>query len=316
MTDIQLIAVDLDGTLLNESNEMTERVEKALKAAMEKGVKVVIATGKTYTSAIGLIDRLGLQTSGIFAQGLSIHKADGTVSYQKTLAPDVARQVITFAEDRGFALIAYSGGTKILVRGEHPRAADLAKRYGEPAPEVVGPLQNILDNTPINKLIAVKTGEPKRVKALRWQLDRQLDGKARLVQAMIPDMLEILPPHSSKGSALKSLLKEMGITAEKVLAIGDGENDIEMIELAGIGVAMGNADEKLKAVADHVVASNEADGVAEAVERFVIGETAAEKKSTESKDAEKTEPEKSSDQPVAEAKTETSESSEKTPSEK
>ena len=269
MTDtIQLLALDLDGTLLNDQHEMSERTEKALKAAMAQGVQVVLATGKSRNSATGLIARLGCDTPGIYLQGLATYNGDGSLRYQSTLDPLIARQVITFAEDRGFSVVAYSG-VRILVRSLS-KGTEVLQKYGEPAPEVVGPLQNLLDSTPINKLMAVKMGDHRAVPALRWQLSMQLDGAARLVQAGIPDMLEILPPGASKGSALKTLLQELNIPAANVLAAGDGENDIEMVKLAGIGVAVGNASSQLKAAADHVVATNNEDGVAEAIERFVL----------------------------------------------
>lgn len=266
---IKLIVVDLDGTLLNSKNTMTERVETTLKKAIEQGVQVVIATGKTRFSANDVVERLGLTTPGIYLQGLTIYQADGTISYQKTLDPSIARQVITFAEDRGFDVVAYSG-SRLLTRHVFPKAQELADKYHEPEPEGIGPLQNIVDEMPVNKLIAVKQGDPRRIKALRWQLEMQLGGNARLMQAMIDDMVEILPPKASKGVALEVLLKQLGVSAQQTLAIGDGENDIEMIKLAGIGVAIGNADEQLKAVADHVVSSNDQDGVAEAIEKFVL----------------------------------------------
>lgn len=266
---IELMTVDLDATLLNSKSEMSERNEKALKAAIDQGVRVVLATGKTRASSTALVARLGLTTPGIFLQGLAIYQPDGNITYQKTLEPEVARQVITFAEDRGYAIAAYSG-SRILVRHAESWFNKLATDYHEPMPEAVGALQNILDDMPVNKVMVVKPGEPARINALRWQLERQLDGRGHLTQAMLPDMIEILPPGGSKGTALKVLLKQMGIDAANVLAIGDGENDIDMIQLAGIGVAVGNASDKLKAVADHVVASNDADGVAEAVERFVL----------------------------------------------
>lgn len=266
---IELIVVDLDGTLLNEQSELSERNEKALKAAMEKGVKVVIATGKTRYSANTVVDRLGLTTPGIYLQGLTIYKPDGSMTSVGTLSPDVARQVITFAEDRGFLVLIYSG-TKILTRATNSYTDNLTQQYHEPAIEGIGPLQNIVDAMPVHKIIAIKEGDPKRIKALRWQLEMQLDGRARLTQAMIPDMLEILPPKGSKGAALKILLKDMGIKAEDTMVIGDGENDIEMMQMAGTKVAVGNADDKLKAVAEHIVATNNDSGVADAVEKFVL----------------------------------------------
>ena len=142
--------------------------------------------------------------------------------------------------------------------------------YGEPEPVAVGPLQNILDTTPVNKLVMIDAGDVRRVQALRWQLRMQLDGAARLMQANVPEMVELLPPGASKGAALRALLRDLGIDPQHVLAIGDGENDVEMIQMVGVGVAVGNAEPHLKAAANHVVATNDADGVAEAVERFVL----------------------------------------------
>ncbi len=92
------------------------------------------------------------------------------------------------------------------------------------------------------------------------------------MQAGVPEMVEVLPPGASKGAALKQLLKIMKLDAAQVMAVGDAENDIEMIQLAGVGVAMGQSAQNVKDAADTVTASNDADGVAEALERYVLTE--------------------------------------------
>lgn len=270
--EIKLIAVDLDGTLLSSKHTVSERNIKALKAAAEKGVKVIVATGKTYASSTEVIKKLGITDPCIFSQGVAIYQPDGTVTHQETLDPVIARQVITFAEDRGFNVLAYSEN-RLLARNHIPFYDELHKEYGEPAVESIGALQNILGEMPVNKLIFIRKDEPQRVTALRWQLDRLLDGKARLMQTQLKDQVEILPKGASKGKALRVVLKGLDIAPENTLAIGDGENDLEMLELAGVSVAVGNADDKVKAAADHTVASNDKHGVAEAVERFILGGT-------------------------------------------
>jgi Cof subfamily protein (haloacid dehalogenase superfamily) len=264
---INLIVTDLDGTLLNNQHQMTERTEKALRAALDKGVRIVLATGKTRTSAQEIIQKLNLTTPGIFVQGLVICGGEGEILHQQTMDVNIARQVITFAEDRGFYMAAYSGAS-IIARNQNP-IGNFFVDFHEPLPDPVGPLQNILGELPVNKLIAV--GDPQRIKSLRWQLAMQHNGSIKLVQSHVPTVLEILPAGASKGNALKVLLPELGVPAHEVLAIGDAENDIDMMQLAGIGVAVGNADETTKAAADYVVASNNNDGVGEAVERFVLG---------------------------------------------
>lgn len=294
-TEIKLIVVDLDGTLLTPAQQLTDRTEAAIKAAMQQGVQVVLATGKTRRSADSLIARLGLATPGIYLQGLVVVYPDGTTRHEQKLDSSVARRVITFAEDRGFDVVAYVGD-RLLVRADFAYADLMHNHYSEPKPEAVGPLVNLLNTTQFNKLLVMKQGDFRKVAALRWQLGMQLDGAARLTQAGLADMIEVLPPGASKGRALKALLHELDIAPEQVLAIGDGENDIEMIQLAGIGVAMGNANDHVKQAADHVVAANDADGVAEAIERFVLKQPEA--------------PAEASAEPVAEAAPEAVEATE------
>jgi Cof subfamily protein (haloacid dehalogenase superfamily) len=267
--EIRVIALDVDGTLLDSKHALTPRVETALNLASAKGVQIVLATGKTRTSMLKIIEQLKIKSAGIYLQGLAIYDENGDLRHQQTLDPAIARQVITYGEDRGFVMVAYSG-ERILARVHNKEVEEGLTVHHELAPEVVGPLQNLLGNMSFNKLIAC--GDPKAIKALRWQLNVQLGGSVRLMQAGIPTMLEIMPPGGSKGAALRQLLKDMKVAPENVMAIGDAENDIEMIKLAGIGVAMGQSHQAVKDAADDVTGTNDEDGVAKAVEKFVLGE--------------------------------------------
>jgi len=267
--NIKLIVVDIDGTLLNSKMELSERNEKALKAAAAMGVQIAFATGKTYNSAKHLFEKLELKAPGIFVQGLLTYDAGGSITHQQVLSTAVCRKVITFAEDRGYFLLAYSGG-RILTRSVNQTIYDQMAKYHETL-EPAGSLYNILGEVPINKLVAI--GEDSRaIKALRWQLNTMLDGSARVVQAGVPNMLEVLPTGVSKGSALKMLTKDLRIPADQVMAIGDAENDIEMIQFAGLGVAMGQADETVKSHAKYVAPTHDEDGVADAIEKFILPE--------------------------------------------
>lgn len=274
--DIKLIVVDVDHTLLNNESKLSARNEKALKAAMQQGVKVMLATGKNFASCQFIVQQLGLDTPGIYTQGLTIYNADGTLRHQQTLDPNIARRVITFAEERGFAVVAYSEG-RLITKTVNPYVMELHTRWKETKPEAVGPLQNLLATTAMNKLVLVSPGDVGKIKALRWQLGTQLNGSARIMSGGVPHMVEVLPPGASKGKALRALLKELNVKAENVLAIGDGENDVEMIQLAGVGVAVANAEQALKDVADEITLSNEKDGVAVMVEKYVLPEPEPEK---------------------------------------
>ncbi|MDL1900236.1 HAD family phosphatase [Anaerolineae bacterium CFX9] len=264
---IQAVVLDLDGTLLNSKHELSPRNEAAVKAVIAKGIHVILATGKTRNSGKGLIEKLGIRSPGIYLQGLAVYDAEGKIIYQQTLDPALTRQVLTFMDDRGFFTIAYSG-ERILTRIHSQEAIDATIRYHEPAPEVIGALQNVVGELPLHKVMAI--GDPRAILALRWQLGFQVGTQGRLMQAGVPTMLEVLPPGGGKGSALRWLLKELRISPERVMAVGDAENDVEMIKLAGIGVAMAQAAQNVRDAADHVVGSNDEDGVAEALERFVL----------------------------------------------
>jgi Cof subfamily protein (haloacid dehalogenase superfamily) len=266
---IRLVAIDLDGTLLDPQSQVTERTEKALRAVLAKGISVIFATGKTYAAVAPLVERFGIKTPCICVQGLVVYGGDGRIIHQQTLSPAAARQVITYAEDRGFFALLYSGARILMKMRNQQVESTLFTRYHEPAPETVGALQNVLESVPVNKIALV--GEPRAIKALRWQLNAQVGSAVRLMQAGVPQMLEVLPSGASKGAALKALLKELKVDPEEVLAIGDAENDLEMLQLAGIGVAMGQAEQRVKDAADFVVASNAEDGAAEALEQFVLG---------------------------------------------
>ena len=266
MTDhppIRLIAIDLDGTLLNSQHQASPRNIAALKAAIEKGVQVVIATGKTHSSAREIIPLLGLSSPGVFVQGLVIHNPDGSVRSSIVLEPEIVQSIVDFADQYDLVAVAYSN-TRLLIRDDHP-ALHVLSGHGEPEAEIVGPLTEF--DAPINKFILF--GDNDHLLQARKALTMQLNGRVTMVQALA-GMLEILPPGTSKGAGLQRVLDELGIPPESVLAIGDGENDAEMLRMAGIGVAMANAMPEAMAAADYVVSSNDEDGVAEAVERFVL----------------------------------------------
>jgi Cof subfamily protein (haloacid dehalogenase superfamily) len=262
---IQLVATDLDGTLLNSQHELTPRTEAALKAAMARSVQIILATGKTRASAADLIQRLGLKTPGVYNQGLALYDGDGQLIYQQTLDPALAQQVIDLAEAEDYTIKAYNG-VHTFVRAYNRHTAFLSEHH-EPPGEAIGTLRHLPGTMPINKVVIVD--DPPRIREARALLSARFDAQIKLVQA-IPECLELLPPGASKGEGLRRLLEYLGIAPEHVMAVGDGENDMEMIKLVGIGVAVGNAYHKLKAAADYVVASNDEDGVGEAIERFVL----------------------------------------------
>ncbi|GAB5493402.1 MAG: sugar-phosphatase [Phototrophicaceae bacterium] len=277
--NIKYIAVDLDGTLLNDKHKVSERNKDTIKKAIAQGVKVIIATGKTRKSAEAILKDLNLDTPGVFVQGLLTYNADGTVRQEIKLDPVSARQAIQYAEAQGFEVIAYSGN-RLVCKTLDENIEKIAE-FGEPMPEAIGSLINHVDSVKMNKLIIVG-GNKRKLKALRWQLDQQIGNKVSFTDGGVFTSLEVLPKGANKGHGVKTLLRQLGAQPENVMGIGDAENDVEMLETVGFAVAVENAAEKTKAVADEIVSSNNDDGVAEAIERFIL---VAEEKAEETTDA-------------------------------
>jgi Cof subfamily protein (haloacid dehalogenase superfamily) len=265
MHSIKLIALDIDGTLLNSRHELTPRTEATLKQAAARGIQIVLATGKTRNSSRNITMRLGIKTPGVYVQGLVVVDENDQVLYQQTLDHDILKDMFDFVEGTDYSLTAYNGHT--IIAGHHsPQTARLV-HYHEPYPEIVTPLHQLIATRPINKVQFFDDAE--RIQTIRKNIEPRLRGRATLTMPAW-EILEILPLGASKGVGLQWLLGHLAIDPQNVLAVGDGENDIEMIQLAGIGVAMGNAMPKLKAAAKYVTATNDEDGVAAAIEKYAL----------------------------------------------
>lgn len=262
---IRLIATDIDGTLLDSHHQLSSRNESALREAMRQGVQVVLATGKTYASGQGIVHRLGLTSPGVFVQGLVICAPDGSVLHSQTLPDEAARQALLLAEADDVAVVGYNGSRLLMPEDNDFRKALV--EYHEPEPEIVGPLSRMVGTVTFNKVILMC--DPAKMPALSAKAASRIDGTADIVLSS-PFLLEIIPKGISKGAGLAWLLDYLSVSPDEVLALGDADNDIEMLKLARIGVAMANAMPRVKEAADVVVSSNDADGVAEAIERFVL----------------------------------------------
>jgi Cof subfamily protein (haloacid dehalogenase superfamily) len=206
-----------------------------------------------------------------------IYNGDGTVRVNTVMKKHILRRIITFAEDRGFGVLAYSGN-RLLARRTDEITEKIAD-YGEPVAEAIGPLVNHLDTIEVNKLLLY--GHESKIAALRWQLSKQLDGEIHLTRSNVKGIVEVLPANASKGRAVMRVMKDLNIPPENTMAIGDGENDIEMLQAVGTKIAMGNAVQSLKDIATQVVGNNDADGVAQAIEMFVTGSNATAAQSNE-----------------------------------
>ena len=278
-TQRSVLVTDLDGTLLNENSVITPRVADALRRAMASGVEVVVATGKARPAAIkaaatqgldGII--VGKNTPGVFLQGLEVYGRGGALVYEAKMPEDVTRDAFMMMDDvvhDGLALTAFCGDNCATL-APSVLLDELHHTYHEPAIEIAGSVDEILSNNTVRKLLLMGPSK-ESIDGVRSIWEAAFRGRAEVTQA-VADMLEILPLGNDKSKGVRAVLKSMDVNPmTDVVAIGDGENDAEMLRFVGCGVAMANATEKTKSGAAHVLdASNTQDGVAEAIDRFVL----------------------------------------------
>lgn len=270
------IFCDMDGTLLNSKSQISTSTAKALREASARGVKIVIATGKARPAVIDIFKKVDLAgkdgivsefSPGVFLQGLLVYGRQGREIYRSSLDPDVCREACLYSLESKVPLIAFCEG-RCLTLFHDPLVDSLHTIYHEPKAEIIPSVEDLLASADIQKMIFLDTAQSVS-DTLRPYWSDATKGRATVVQA-VPDMLEIVPLGTCKGNGVKVLLDHLGVTANEIMAIGDGENDVEMLELASLGIALSNGSEKTKAVANAIGLSNDEDGAADAIYRYAF----------------------------------------------
>ncbi len=262
----QLIAMDLDGTLVGDDLSLSPRVRQALDRAAACGIRLTLASGRGYPALRPWAEQLGLATPLICYQGAIVaDPLTGEILYRRTFPQALVQEVNDWARRRELSLTFHADDAIYVERKRHPDAF-YAKWFGLPH-HVVADLPRMLPAEPVKFIII---GEGPELDALQPELEQDFSGRLQIVRSH-RFFLEGLAPGVSKGSALAWLAARLGIPRRAVMAIGDSGNDREMIAWAGLGVAMGNASPEAKEVADYVAPPVEHDGVAEAIERFCLG---------------------------------------------
>lgn len=250
--EIRLVALDMDGTTLGTDSKLSKRNAAALRAALDKGVQVVVATGKARPAVMhamqphGLCGRggvVGPENAGIFLQGLAVYGQEGRQLKSAALDPTVVAEAFQYSLDYDLPLCAFLGD-EIVTLKMHPGLEELHTVYHEPPAQVKRSIEEILAGPAVRKMLFM--APPTQVDAELTPYWRSvLGGRASLMQA-VPDMLEIVPPGVNKGEGLRLLLNDVGVPASFVMACGDGGNDLELLQAAGLPIAMGNAVPKVK----------------------------------------------------------------------
>ncbi len=262
----QLVAFDLDGTLLGEELLLRPRVRSAIQAMQERGVRGCIVTGRMYRSALPFVRQLKFDAPVVCYQGAAVIDPQTDEVLADVPLPNAqALAVARYAKENGLHAQLYAND-RYYCEQRTQYAALYAKISGV-EPIVVPSLQEQFAAWDATKACII--AEPEIVLAHLPRV-RALCGSAAYVTRSIAYFLEVMNAKVNKGRSLEIVARHLGVSLERVLAIGDSWNDAPLLEAAGFGVAMGSAPPELRQVADAVVADVENDGVAEAVERFVL----------------------------------------------
>lgn len=204
---------------------------------------------------------------GVFVQGLLVYGRQGREIFRSNLDPSLCREAFCYSLEHEIPLIAFSEDRCLTLFG-HPLVDTLHTLYHEPKAEIIPSIEHLLARVDIQKVIFLDTADGVAT-MLRPYWSEATKDRATVVQA-VPDMLEIVPFGTSKGSGVQMLLDHLGASPDEIMAIGDGENDVEMLELASLGIALSNGSDKAKAVANVIGVSNDEDGVADAIYRYAL----------------------------------------------
>ncbi|WP_226036054.1 Cof-type HAD-IIB family hydrolase [Aquibacillus saliphilus] len=264
----KMIVLDLDDTLLRDDHTISDRTKQALMKAQEEGVKVVLASGRPTFGMNPIADELSLDQFGSFILsfngGKIINYQSKEELFSSTLSVKDVEKLYELSRREGVYIHTYVGD-EIITEDENPFTTIESDITGLPIKLVNKFIESVTE--PVVKTLMV--GEPDKMKLVETKLQAELAEEFSTMRSK-PYFLEFTEKGVTKGTSLNHLIQACGIKREEVIAIGDSYNDQAMIEFAGLGVAMGNAPDDIKEIADVVADSNMNDGVAKIVETFVL----------------------------------------------
>ena len=283
---VRLLALDLDGTLLDSRGRVSARNLRALDAARARGVRVALVTGRRFRDARPLALELGIDVPVIAHNGALTKHARTLETVAATRLPlAAARAVLRVgrAHDADALVSDDAEGPGVMVYDHLDEANRPALEYIEWARRIhgaeaeqavmrVASLEEYLDHPPVHIAFS---GTDTAMLRLSEVLRRELAGLVKLMVTVYPakqfGLVDVIHPDVSKGTGLAAVAREYGIAPGEVMAMGDNHNDVEMLEFAGTRVIVANAEPPLREIAGvHVTASNDEDGVAAAIERFIL----------------------------------------------
>ncbi|MBL6010283.1 HAD family phosphatase [Bacillus halotolerans] len=285
---MKLIAIDLDGTLLNSKHQVSSENENALRQAQRDGIEVVVSTGRAYFDVVSIFEPLGIKTWVISANGAVIHDPDGRLYHSETIDKKRAYDILSWLESENYyyevftdsAIYTPQNGRQLLdveldrVKSANPEA-DLSVlmqaaevQYSQSGFAYIDTFQELFEeDKQIDFYNILGFSFFKEKLEAGWQ--RYQEDKDLTLVSSADHNFELSSKKASKGQALERLAKRLNIPMNETVAVGDSLNDRSMLEAAGKGVAMGNAREDIKAIADAVTLTNDEHGVAHMIRHLL-----------------------------------------------
>lgn len=269
----KMIVLDLDDTLLRDDGTISSRTKKALMTAQEAGVKVVLASGRPTFAMRAIAKELELEKFGSFIlsfNGAKITNCQtGEELFSSTLSVETVHKLYEISKQEGLSALSYIDD-EIITEARNGYTEIEAGITGMNVIQVDSFVQTV--KQPVVKVLMVEA--PEKLVKVEKKLQQQLAGQLSVMRSK-PFFLEFTEAGVDKGTSLHQLIQKLGIAQQEVIAMGDSYNDLAMIQFAGLGVAMGNAPDDIKKVADYITDTNMNDGVAKVVEKFILAEIAS-----------------------------------------
>jgi Cof subfamily protein (haloacid dehalogenase superfamily) len=277
---VKLIALDIDGTLLDSRWTLPEANREAIVEATRRGIEVALVTGRRYDFAMPIALQLGAPLTMIVSNGAVIRTQDGQTHLRHLLPRETALRVLAITKPwRDSTAVIFDRPQENQVILEVFASDDpIRSAYYARNKEFLGqavPLESCLTEDPLQVMLSGKIEPMRDAEAvLRAQAAEGFKVAATVYESRDFAMIDVLHPHCSKGAALAEWATLRGLTREEVMAIGDNHNDLEMLSFAGVPVVMGNCVPELRNFGWHETASNDHNGVAAAIELFALREVA------------------------------------------
>ena len=272
--NITTVALDLDGTTFNSAGDISEENVRALEEAAAKGVHIIVSTGRSYSSLPDHIKNVRGIEYAITSNGAHVNiMATGEQIYSDYLDPAAVREIAVLKDETGADIEVFIEGRAYVDQSYYDDVKENGCAYRN-AEYVLWSRKPVPD---VSALMLENSGEIENVNFIYETLEMLEEARPKVnairnatITSSFPNNLEVGGPHTSKKTALAWLLKELKASADELMCCGDAPNDIAMIEMAGIGVAVANAWGGLRDHADFMTASNDDDGVAKAIDKFVL----------------------------------------------